>query len=128
MTTRNLAPALPLEGHCDPRFSRVREVFAEMLAQNEVGAAIAFTLDGETVVDLWGGHADAEKTRPWQRDTIVNTYSTTKGMTALIAHRLIEQEQHPLVGARRPERALARTAAARHAARRGCRRRRGPRA
>ncbi len=91
MTTRNPAPALPLEGHCDPRFSRVREVFAEMLAQNEVGAAIAFTLDGETVVDLWGGHADAEKTRPWQRDTIVNTYSTTKGMTALIAHRLIEQ-------------------------------------
>ncbi len=91
MTRRKDAPTPPLEGHCEPRFARVREVFAEMLAKNEVGAAIAFSLDGETVVDLWGGWADKAKTRPWQRDTIVNTYSTTKGMTALVAHRLVEQ-------------------------------------
>jgi CubicO group peptidase (beta-lactamase class C family) len=43
------------------------------------------TKDGETVVDLWGGYADAAKTRRWERDTIVNVYSTTKTMTALTA-------------------------------------------
>jgi len=86
-----LAPAVPIHGHCDPRFSKVREVFASKLASNEVGAAIAFTLNGESVVDLWGGYTAADRENEWDRDTIVNTYSTTKGMTALIAHRLVEQ-------------------------------------
>ena len=83
--------AAPLEGHCDPRFERVREVFAERLPKKEIGAAIAFTLDGEPVVDLWGGFFDKAHTKPWARDTIVNTYSTTKGMTARCAHRLVER-------------------------------------
>jgi CubicO group peptidase (beta-lactamase class C family) len=84
--------SIPIEGFCDSRFSRVRDAFAEALTANgEVGAAIAFTLDGECVVDLWGGHADAQRTRPWQRDTLVNTYSTTKGMTAICAHQLVER-------------------------------------
>jgi len=48
-------------------------------------------VDGEMVVDLWAGHADAAHTRPWERDTIVNVYSTTKGMTAICAHRLVDQ-------------------------------------
>lgn len=81
-----------VQGHCDPRFESVRELFAARLAAKaEVGAAIAFTLEGESVVDLWGGHADRERTRAWNRDTIVNTYSTTKGMTTICAHRLVEQ-------------------------------------
>ena len=46
---------------------------------------------GELVVDLWAGHADPARTRPWQRDTIVNLYSTSKGPTALCALRLVEQ-------------------------------------
>lgn len=49
------------------------------------------TVGGEFVVDLWGGHADAELSRRWERDTLVNVYSTTKGMTALCAHILIER-------------------------------------
>jgi len=81
----------PLEGECDPRFESVRDVFAKQLAQQEIGGAISFTLDGETVVDLWGGWFDKAHSKPWARDTIVNTYSTTKGMTALVAHRLVEQ-------------------------------------
>jgi CubicO group peptidase (beta-lactamase class C family) len=48
-------------------------------------------VDGETVVDLWGGHADVAKTRPWQENTLVNVYSTTKGITAFCAHRLIDE-------------------------------------
>jgi len=81
-----------VQGSCDPRFESVRDVFAKRIeSKQEVGAAIAFALEGELVVDLWGGHVDRERTRPWRRDTLVNTYSTTKGMTTICAHRLVEQ-------------------------------------
>lgn len=81
-----------IEGDCDPRFARVREAFAEgFRSRDEVGAAVSVYLGGEAVVELWGGFADQAKTRPWQRDTLVNVYSTTKGMTALCAHRLVEE-------------------------------------
>ena len=56
-----------------------------------MGASCCATLDGETVVDLWGGFADEKKTRPWQPDTIVNVYSTTKTMTALTALLLADR-------------------------------------
>ncbi len=76
-----------INGICDARFSVVREVFEEQFEKNhEVGAAIAFSLGGVPVIDLWGGHVNKDQTRPWQRDTLVNTYSTTQGMTALCAH------------------------------------------
>jgi CubicO group peptidase (beta-lactamase class C family) len=48
-------------------------------------------MDGRPVVDLWGGHSDKAKTHRWERDTLVNVYSTTKGFTATCAHRLIDQ-------------------------------------
>jgi CubicO group peptidase (beta-lactamase class C family) len=81
-----------IDGSCDARFARVKNVFAEGFgARNEVGAAVAVTVDGKPVVDLFGGFADQARTRPWQRDTIVNVYSTTKGMTAICAHRLAAQ-------------------------------------
>jgi CubicO group peptidase (beta-lactamase class C family) len=76
----------------NPRFERVRETFANAFDSGaEIGAAVSVTVGGETVVDLWGGWMDGEKTRPWQRDTLVNVFSTTKGMTALCAHRLVDQ-------------------------------------
>jgi CubicO group peptidase (beta-lactamase class C family) len=79
-----------VDGECAERFTRVRDVFAQSFAAGEVGASLAVTLDGELVVDLWGGHRDAARTKPWQRDTIANVYSTTKGMTAICANRLAE--------------------------------------
>lgn len=60
-------------------------------ANNELGAAVAVYSGGQPVVDLWGGVADARTGRPWVRDTIGNVFSTTKGVTALCAHRLVEQ-------------------------------------
>jgi CubicO group peptidase (beta-lactamase class C family) len=81
-----------IDGTCDRRFAVVRDVFAEGFAhRDEVGAAVAVTLDGRPVVDLWGGHADAARTRRWERDTIVHVFSTTKAMTALCAHLLAER-------------------------------------
>src|SRR5262245_20791769 len=78
-----LSPPLPILGRCDLRFERVREQFArEFAAGNEVGAAVCVTLEGETVVDLWGGHRDRQRTLPWERDTLANVYSTPKGAPA----------------------------------------------
>jgi hypothetical protein len=72
-----------IEGNCDARFERVRQAFAENFEKRgEVGAAAAVTIDGRPVVDLWGGHADKARTRPWSSDTIVNVYSATKGVAA----------------------------------------------
>ena len=83
---------IEVSGQCDSRFSGVQEVFKENFAlRNEVGATVAVYLGGKPVVDLWGGHADGAGARPWERDTLVNVYSTTKGMTAICAHRLIDQ-------------------------------------
>lgn len=80
-----------IEGTCDRRFHPVREAFAESFVQHgEVGATLAATVDGKLVVDLWGGYADAARSRPWARDTIVNIASTTKGLTAVCAHRLVD--------------------------------------
>ncbi len=83
-----------IHGHADQRFAGVRDAFAANFARGEdVGASVAVTLGGELVVDLWGGHADAAKTRSWQRDTIVNVYSTTKTMTALCALLLADRDE-----------------------------------
>ncbi len=84
-----MAANAPINGECDQRFDRVKRAFAENFAQRgEVGASVAITLDGRPVVDLWGGHLDHAATKPWQRDNIVNVWSTTKGLTAICAHRL----------------------------------------
>ena len=75
-----------VQGFTHDKFADVRATFAANLASGEdVGASFCATVEGETVVDLWGGFADAAKTRPWVEDTIVNVYSTTKTMTALTA-------------------------------------------
>jgi CubicO group peptidase (beta-lactamase class C family) len=81
-----------IQGHCDGRFAGVRAAFADNFERrDEIGAAVAVVVDGELVVDLWAGHADLARTRPWERDTIANVYSCTKGMVAICAHRLIEE-------------------------------------
>jgi CubicO group peptidase (beta-lactamase class C family) len=73
-------------GFTHDRFAPVRAVFEENLnSGQDTGASYCATLEGETVVDLWGGYANEDRTRDWQRDTIINVYSTTKTMTALTA-------------------------------------------
>lgn len=80
---------IEIHGTCAPAFAPVRDAFADGFRQGlEIGAACAIDLEGERVVDLWAGHADPARTRPWQRDTLVNLFSTTKGFTAFCAHKL----------------------------------------
>ncbi|MEU7748380.1 serine hydrolase domain-containing protein [Nonomuraea sp. NPDC049158] len=79
-------------GSTAPGFDGVRTAFAANLAGGqEVGAAVAVYLHGRKVVDLWGGIADPETGRPWERDTLQVVYSTTKGVTAACAHLLAQR-------------------------------------
>src|SRR5436309_4466476 len=75
-----------VKGHYEERFGPVAEALAQNLdAGADIGASAAVVLDGEFVVDIWGGHLDAERTQEWAEDTIVNVWSTTKTMAALCA-------------------------------------------
>jgi len=83
---------MEIYGHCDERFARVRDAFAENFTERgDIGACFAATLEGEYVVDLWGGHQDAQRQRPWQEDTIINVYSSTKTMTFICALMLADR-------------------------------------
>jgi CubicO group peptidase (beta-lactamase class C family) len=81
-----------VHGHADARFDKVAEALADELACGaEIGAAIAVDIDGELVLDVWGGYADAAKTVAWGRDTIVNVWSCTKTVTSLAALMLADR-------------------------------------
>ncbi len=81
-----------VDGTCAPRFAGVRDAFAANFASGlDVGASVAVAVDGALEVDLWGGYADGERTRPWERDTIVTVFSTTKTMMALTALMLADR-------------------------------------
>ena len=75
---------MEIHGTCKPEFSGVKAAFEENFEKRgDVGASVAVSLEGELVVDLWAGHRDREHCLPWERDSIVNVYSTTKTMAAL---------------------------------------------
>jgi CubicO group peptidase (beta-lactamase class C family) len=75
-----------VRGTCDERFRAVYDVLERQLNNgDDIGASAAVFIDGEPVVDIWGGYVDEARTRPCERDTIVNTFSTTKPMTAVCA-------------------------------------------
>ena len=76
-------------GFCDPQFERVGEEFTRNFQERgELGASVSVTIEGEPVVDLWGGTAHPETGAPWTKDTLSIIWSSTKGATALCAHIL----------------------------------------
>lgn len=80
-----------ISGKCDPAFEKVADAFARNFQERgELGASVCITVEGETVVDLWGGVADPNSGAQWTEDTICVVFSCTKGATALCAHRLID--------------------------------------
>ena len=74
-----------IQGSCAGRFEKVAEALAASLEIGAGGASASVYVDGEPVVDVWGGSADAAGSAPWERDTITSVWSTTKTMTALCA-------------------------------------------
>ena len=82
------------QGLCQPRFEALRQLFSSNIARGaDLGASLAVTIDGEFVVDLWGGWADEARSRPWAADTITNVWSTTKMMTSLTALLLVDRDE-----------------------------------
>jgi CubicO group peptidase (beta-lactamase class C family) len=81
-----------IQGSCTSRFEKVRDAFEQNFAlRNEVGAAVAAWVDGELVVNLWAGSADAAGARPWQVGTLAAVISATKGLTSTCVHQLVER-------------------------------------
>ena len=87
-----MSNSVNINGFCEEKFERVKNAFVRNFKSGlEVGASFAATINGKFVIDMWAGHADAAQTRPWEEDTIVNVYSTTKVMTVLCTLMLVDR-------------------------------------
>jgi CubicO group peptidase (beta-lactamase class C family) len=85
---------ITIHGTCAPGFEPVRAAFAANFAErDEIGASVAVSARGQTVVDLRAGWADPDRTRPWREDTLTNVWSTTKAMTSLCALILMDRDE-----------------------------------
>ncbi|MBE2277506.1 MAG: beta-lactamase family protein [Rhodobacteraceae bacterium] len=83
---------MKIEGYCDPRFDALQDLLARNVTQGrEIGASLFLSIDGETVVDLWGGWRDRERTRVWDEHTIVNVFSGSKPVTSLAVLMLADR-------------------------------------
>tara|TARA_Y100000768_G_scaffold67926_1_gene47584 strand:+ start:8211 stop:9449 length:1239 start_codon:yes stop_codon:yes gene_type:complete len=81
-----------IEGYCDEKFNDARKIFETSLKSGfELGASVCVEIDGKKVLDLWGGYLDQEKTRYWEKDTLVNVFSSTKGIAAICLLQLVEK-------------------------------------
>ncbi len=80
------------KGFCAEQFEPVREAFEVNFRDfNELGAAVCVYWQGKRVVDLWGGHVDLDRSREWERDTIVSMASVFKGMLAFALHMVADR-------------------------------------
>src|SRR5215469_17066763 len=81
-----------IEGRCEPRFEAVRGTLAQYLdSGEELGVSLVVDIDGDLVVDLWGGFCDQARTVPWTERTITNVWSSTKPVTSLAALMLADR-------------------------------------
>tara|TARA_E500000331_G_scaffold319464_1_gene332222 strand:- start:809 stop:2023 length:1215 start_codon:yes stop_codon:yes gene_type:complete len=81
-----------VNGYCDDRFIKAQNIFEKSLEDGfELGGAICLEVKGEKVLDLWGGYKDQDRNEAWEENTIVNVFSTTKGIAAICLLQLIEK-------------------------------------
>jgi len=81
-----------MHGYVEPAFEPVREAFHQVLTEGlGSGAGLAVWHDGQWIVDLWGGTANAQGTASWERDSLVQPYSTTKPFAAMCALVLVDR-------------------------------------
>jgi CubicO group peptidase (beta-lactamase class C family) len=80
-----------VHGTADAKLEGIKDVLGERLDADELGASIVVDVDGRTLLDIWGGWCDEDRTTPWAEDTIVNVWSTTKTVTSLAALMLVDR-------------------------------------
>ncbi len=81
-----------IQGSCDPQFASVQDALSRNFAEHdEIGSAITVYHDGTKVVDLWGGHMDTQRSKPWREDTLCIMYSIAKSMCATSVHILADR-------------------------------------
>ena len=81
-----------IRGTCEARFEAVRSALAQNLdSGEELGASLVVDIDGEIVIDLWGGFCDQARVIPWSERTITNVWSSTKTVTSLAALMLADR-------------------------------------
>ncbi len=89
-----MQPDSPVRGSCAEKFRPVEAVFRRNFGEGkEIGASLAVIHEGRLVLDLWGGFADGGCSRAWERDTLVNVFSTTKMATALCVLLLADRRE-----------------------------------
>ncbi len=85
-------PGVTIDGSCAPGFDKVRDAFiSNFTDRDDIGAAVAVWVEGDLVVNLWGGSADAAGHRPWQQDTLASIFSGSKGLTSTCVHLLADR-------------------------------------
>ncbi|TGD90584.1 class A beta-lactamase-related serine hydrolase [Mycolicibacterium sp. CH28] len=83
---------IPIGGTCAAGFGAVRDAFEKNFSHHDdVGAAVAVWVEGDLVVNLWGGYADAARRRRWREDTLASVFSGTKGLTSTCVHLLADR-------------------------------------
>ena len=83
-----------VHGVCDGRFEAVRSALARNLdSGEELGTSLVLDIDGDLVIDMWGGFRDQGRTVPWDEHTITNVWSSTKTVTSLAALMLVDRGQ-----------------------------------
>ena len=81
-----------IQGSCEAQFTPVQDALARNFAEHdEIGCAVTVYHDGKKVVDLWGGHMDTQRTKPWREDTLCIMYSIAKSMCATSVHILADR-------------------------------------
>jgi len=81
-----------IHGACEERFAAVRSTMQRYLdSGDELGASLVLDIDGDIVIDMWGGFCDQARTIPWSEDTITNVWSSTKTVTSLAALMLVDR-------------------------------------
>jgi len=85
---------IEIHGYCDARFQPLKDAFrAGFNEGSEVGASMALMLEGRAVLDVWAGHRDWARTKPWEQDTIVQVFSAAKIATVFSLLMLIDRQQ-----------------------------------
>ena len=81
-----------ISGYCEDNFIEARDIFEKSISSGfELGGSIAVEVQGKKVIDLWGGHLDHSQSKSWEENTLVNVFSTTKGIAAICLLQLIEK-------------------------------------